>query len=291
MNRGILLAFISAIFIGFAYPFNAVVVRAVGPLLTAVIVGFLTTILFTAWLKLTGKKLMFKEMLKKYRKEVLSISVLRMSIGVILLFFGLKLSTATNAGFLSRFEPLFVLLIGAILLKRKLSLRSLALTSVILIGAFLMSTGGSIATFSQAQLGDIMLAAAVFFFAYVYFPSAKLSRKFGPLRVIALTALIGSFVVLPFMLAFTSFEPIEITNHLIYSFIGYMISFPIVGFILWYKALETIKEWIVSMILSIAAVSSAILAYFWLGEVLGTIQMLGAGVILVASILAAREMK
>ena len=64
---------------------------------------------------------------------------------------------------------------------------------------------------------------------------------------------------------------------------GSVITYYTIGLILWFEALKIISAWKVSALLSIGPIAGGALAFFWLGESLNLIQIIGAITILLAS--------
>lgn len=289
MNKYMISAFLAAIFIGISIVFGAQAAKVINPLILACLASIISSIILYSFMKITSKKIQIIKSVKKFPKAIFSIIILRVLIGSILLMCGLRLTSAMKAGFMLRVEPLFVLIIAFLFLGQKIKFKNILMIIILLSGAFLLSTGGNIDLLASSQLGDVLIIMALIFFAYTYIPGKKLANSIGPLAVNIITNLIGGLILLAFILMIFPLNLFLLSNWAILMFIGYVVSFYIIGLTLWYNSLKKIKGWVVSYILSISALTSAVIAYLWLGQTLSHIQIIGAIIILISSIYISKK--
>ena len=62
-----------------------------------------------------------------------------------------------------------------------------------------------------------------------------------------------------------------------------------VSLTLWFASLKSVKEWIVSSLRAVGPLVGAPFAFFFFGETLSPVQIVGAGIVLTTSFLIARE--
>ena len=75
----------------------------------------------------------------------------------------------------------------------------------------------------------------------------------------------------------------------IYLILVYTITFYVLGLFLWFKSLKSVKPWVVASILSLEPIAGALLAFFWLGQILSLIQILGGAIMIAVTYFIARE--
>jgi len=71
--------------------------------------------------------------------------------------------------------------------------------------------------------------------------------------------------------------------------LAYSLSFHVFGILLWFTALKSVKPWIVASMLSLTPIVSSLLAFFWLGQTLLTIQLIGGAIIIITTFFIGRE--
>lgn len=288
-NIGILFAFLSAVFIGIGNVFGAEAAKYVNPITISMYSVLIASAILYPMTKFSVKKIQIKEMLKNYKKEILKITFSRVVIGGIVLFFGFKYTTAIKALFLLRLEPIFIILIGYIVLKEMISKKQLVLILILLFGAFLLSTAGDVSLFKEYQIGDLLVISSLALFAYSYIPAKKLSQKVNPINSAFITSILGGLILIPIALTLTPISSFYLSSHGIFLLLGYVLFLCLLGIVLWYKSLETVRPWVVGSILSIGTVIGSLFAYFWLGETLNIVQIIGAGIILISSFFISKE--
>ena len=65
--------------------------------------------------------------------------------------------------------------------------------------------------------------------------------------------------------------------------LSYVVLFNVIGLTLWYFSLKTVRPWIVSALRSIGPLAGAPIAFLLFGEILSTVQILGAFIVLASS--------
>ena len=285
---GEVLAILSAISIGIAVPLGAQASKEIGALQMAAYSGIVSLALLWLLTLFTKDKIEAKKYLKKYPKEAFLSIATRAVIGSILYFYGVTLTTAMNSGFMMRLEPIFVIALGYLFLKERISKKQMFIVMVMLFGAFLYSTGGDLTSIGSNQIGDLLIVLSVLFFACSYIPLKKIGIEINSITITAVNNFIGSiiFLVIAILLSFDMFT-VNLSNA--WMMVGYVITLSVIGLCLYFASLRKTKAWIVSSLLSISSVVGAILSYLWLGETLGPAQWVGGAIILLASYFIAKK--
>ena len=285
---GELLAILSSIFIGISVPIAVVASREIGVFQVTAYTSLLSVIFLVALSIIAREKIQFKKALTKYFKYSISIVIARPIIGSLLLIYGFSLTTAIHSSFMMRLEPIFVTTMSYIFLKDKVSLKQISLIILMIIGAFLLSTSGSIELITQTQIGDLFVILSLLFFSYAYIPAKKIGKEINPMTITIVNNLIGGFALFLIML-FLPINPLSVNFDNAWLLFGFVFSFSVIGLYLYFAALRKTKPWIVSSLLSLSAVVGAAIGYFWLNETINSIQILGAFIILISSYLIAKK--
>lgn len=286
-KHGIALSIFSSIFSSIATVFATGAVKLLNPLSVAGLGSIIGGIILFFWAKSSGRLPSLKA-LKRNWKDVIVQIIFRTTVGHAMLLIGFSLTFAIKAVFFSKIEPFFVLLWGFLLGRERIYPRQVFILVVHLAGAFLLSTGGNIAVFTTAQLGDALIIGAMFLLAYTYYSGARLAKNIGVRSTTAITSLAGGSVNAS--LGFLLFPLGTLSSALgwIY-FVGYMLTFHIIGITMWYAALKTVRGWIVSAVRAIGPIVGALLALALFGDMLTQVQIIGAAVILLTSALIVKE--
>lgn len=283
---GILYAVLSTVFIGTSTVIASVVSRNVNPVVLTLLVYLfaIPPILVFGLIQ----KLQLRELFKKFPGDFFKILIPRTIISQLLIIYGLSLTLAIRAGFIARLEPAFVLIFSAFLIKERIKTNKILLLVILTMGAMLFVTNGNPDIFSEVLPGDFILVIALTFLAYTYLPTARIMKKINASTVILALNLVAVIVLLPVVLIF--FYPyLSInTNDLILT-IAYSLTFHVFGIILWFTAMKDVKPWIVASMLSLTPVVTSVIAFFWLGQFLLPVQLLGGAIIIAATFLISRE--
>jgi len=279
---GEILAILSALFIGIAIPLSVLSSKEFGVIQVAVYSSLVSVVFLLILTPFINFKTQIKKSLTKYFKESISITVSRAIIGSLLFFYGVSLTTSIRTAFMLRLEPIFVTILSYIFLKYKVSLRQIALIALMIFGAFLLSTSGSIEAFTQTQIGDLFIILSLLFFSYCYIPIKRIGKEISPITITIINNLVGGLILFIIML-FLPLNLLTVNSSNIWLLLAYVISFFVFGLYFYFAAVRKTKPWIVSSLLSFSSVVGSAIAYFWLGETLNIIQILGVIVILIST--------
>lgn len=140
---------------------------------------------------------------------------------ILFFFFGIKLTTALNAGIIAAAIPIFTLVSAEFFLKERVTKR-LFLGGIlgflgigIIIGKDIVNTG-----FSFYPLGDFLMLAATFAFVGSEITSKKLFKKYNPWAITYYWFLIGALTFLPGAIFEYFSNPTWTANLVAWSYIG-----------------------------------------------------------------------
>jgi len=286
-HYGLLLAILSPMFSSIATIFQSGSTKLLTPLIVASIGSILGSIALLLIVIISREKIDTRKIRNNW-KDLSFMTLLRPLLGVTIFAFGLSMTSAIKAIFFTKMEPYFVLGWYWILKKEKLHKKYLILLAIHLTGAILLSTGGNFGGLGKAQLGDLLVVAAMGFFSLSYIYGTRLSQKIGAKISNSLTMGIAGMLLLPFALIFS--PAVVWTFSLGWKYlIAYVILFNVIGLTLWFASLKTVKGWIVSALRSLGPIVGAPIAWILLGETLSIMQIFGGLIVLITSALIARE--
>ena len=282
---GLIAAILSPFFSSVSTIFKSEAARDLSPLVVVSFGGIIGSIILFIIAGFRKEKIS-KKLIKNNLKDLSFLIVLRFIIGEVVLTYGLVNTTAIKAIFFTKIEPFFVLILAWFVMKEKIKIRQLVLLIIHLFGAILLSTGG---LFLGLHMGDLLIIFAMFCFAATYISGKKISHNLGSTLGSAIPMGIASLILLPFAI-FSSYSDIfsYSSKGWEYLFI-YVILFNVIALTLWYFSLKEVKGWIVSALRYLGPIFGAPVAYFLFGQTLGSIQIVGACIIIATSLFIVRE--
>jgi len=281
-SKGVLLASLSTIFIGFSIVVASAVTKFVNPIVVTVL-GYVVSVFFIFLMaKMIGERFQARELLRNFRRPLSEVIIFRCVLGQLILLFGFSMTIAMRAVFMLRFEPVFVLIYSAILLKEKVTARKLGLIALLILGGFIFITNLSPNFMQEIMLGDALVIIALAFLAYSYLPSSKISKEINPTTMVITSNLIAAAIIIPLLVFIVPISAMALNATGLAYIVVYAILFYVFGVVLWFKALGSVRPWVVASLLALEPIAGALLAFFWLGQGLTTVQFIG-GVIMIAA--------
>ena len=224
---------------------------------------------------------------KKYELRDLIVLGIISSVSILVLFMGQNITTAINAGFLIRLTPLFVLPFAYLLLREKSSRNSIFFMLIMLIGAFLLITNG---TLSIPNMGDLLMIAAALVVAFQSVFAKRIMRSVSTEIVIFFRVCISALLIvifIPFILGYQSSSALfEGLFYVILTAILYFLSVTCQ-----YRAIKLVGPFITNTFFLSGSLFSALFAYILLGEILSFVQWTGALCVLGGAYLLSKRTK
>jgi drug/metabolite transporter (DMT)-like permease len=281
LDYGILSAIMSPILSSIATIFKSGATKTLSPIAAGSLGSLIGGAIIIILLILRKKRPTIKK-ISENKSDFLKLILLRSTIGELFFVFGLSMTTAIKSIFFTKVEPYFVLFFSWFIKKEKIKPIHVVLLTSNIIGALLLSTSGDFSMFGASQIGDILIVIAMAFFAGSYFYGKKLSKKVGSMTTNGITQFIGGLVLLPLMLLVTPQAQLISATGWQYLLV-YVLLFNVVGLTLWYFSLKTVRPWIVSALRTIGPLAGAPIAFLIFGEILSTVQIVGALIVLASS--------
>lgn len=287
MNTGVLAAGLSTIFISMSVVIASAVTKTIHPLVL-IVLAYGVSMLFFLIFFFRGD-LQVRRLLREFPLDTLKVILFRSVIGQILIVYGFSLTLAIRAVFMMRLEPIFVFLFSVLLIGERARGKKVALLLVLVFGAFLISTGGDISAFSSLMLGDLLVAFSLIFLAYSYIPSSRIMKKINTQTLTAFSNFIAMLIIIPIALFLLPISAFQVSLNSWVLIILYAICFYFFGLLLWFKAFEKAKPWVVASMLALTPVWGSLISFFWLGQTFSLIQLLGGVIIILTALMIARE--
>ena len=197
-------------------------------------------------------------------------------------FLGLFFLPAITTSFLLNFTPIFVLILGILVLHEKASRLQVIGLAVALAGAFTFFSERL--SLKGEQVGVLIVAIGGIAWAIYMIIIRRIQRanKLNSLRLTSITMGIGSAGLFTLAILFEGLKPISLNAVIMILWLSIVNT--AFAFFLWNHALKFIRPYELSIIQSSMLVQIAILAWFFLGEPLTSV-MLGGIVLVIIGVL------
>lgn len=246
-----------------AFPFTIQVT------ITSVVVLFFYNLIFR-------KKYLLKTESKHF-KILIAIGLI-VGIAYISGFYGLKLSTAINYGFLIKSTLVFTILLAYIFLEEKLNPAKLALLATFIIGVYFLSTAGKIII---PGIGDLLIIFTAFCYSLALVITKPLTKNIHS-DVLSLARVGFALVVLLTTAVLWQINFFQVLS------LPYVIIIGIIGaieIIFLNKTIQVASASYLTMMSMMVPVITFFLGVIFLQESLNLIQLLGAFLIIASGIL------
>ncbi|MBN1156721.1 DMT family transporter [Candidatus Woesearchaeota archaeon] len=230
---------------------------------------FLTVLVFSL-LTRNIKRDELKNISKKDLLSIIFIGIIGSFIAYPLFYYGVTKTSAVNANLLAHTQPIFVAILGFILLKERLSNNDIIGGLLLFISAVLVSsrTFGNIFRLRLLSFGDLIVLCATVCWAIVVIPGKKLLERLSPNALV-----IGRFFISSILLAALL---VTLGRFSIFSVYGVTIGLVTgTGYVLYYNGLKILKSAQTAMIELATPFFTTVLAFFVLDEVLSFLQVIG----------------
>ncbi|UCH96363.1 MAG: DMT family transporter [Candidatus Aminicenantes bacterium] len=224
-------------------------------------------------------------LVKKNIRHFLVLGVCFSGCGILLKLWGLSYTTATNAAFIMSLSSVAVVIFAYFLLKEKAPKRFYAVALMMIIGVYLVTTGGKQL---MPQFGDIIIFGLAFLIGSMQVYGKKVLESLTVIQ----TAFGRSFVGMIFLgLLIPVFAPHGFSTIPNFPVLLLVLANGITfssSIILFYKALQIEQASNTGMFALLVPVLTAVLGYFLLAEMLNVYQIIGGVIILTGSYFISR---
>ena len=228
---------------------------------------------------------------KIQKKDVIPIFLLGF-LGIVVYHLGLNYGeqyiSASAASVIIATIPIFVVILAAIFLKEKITLKIVLGVLLSLVGVVVISTVGRSDTILEVKYisGALAVILAAVVGAGYTVAGKKMLRRYSALSLTAYVCLLGSLGLIPFISS-SLFEEVVAMSLTGWSVVIFLGVFPtVIGYVLWYVALEIKSASETSVYLYFVPVLSTIISYIlfrdeitWLFIFGGALVILGLHVV------------
>ena len=202
------------------------------------------------------------------------------SVHQLLYFTSLKLTSVANVTIIGALQPALVLLVAGRMFGERVTARAVLWSAVALVGTGLV-VFGSVGAPSWSGAGDVLAAANLFAFTAYFVVSKRFRERVGPWEYVIGMTTVSGVAVLAVVLA--SGQDLASPAGWDWVALAALAIFPgTLGHVLTNWAHAHTSAFVVSMMLLAVPVIAALGAVVLLDEALGTLQLAGGAVVLVA---------
>jgi len=222
---------------------------------------------------------------KDWRKIAL-LGLLIIPFNQTLFLVGQSLTGAGHGAFLFATTPVWIFILALIHLKEKATWRRVVGIVTATAGVGVIMFSGAIDFGTEYLAGDIIILISVVAWAYYTVLGKKLVEKYGAIRITAYSLAIGSTVYLPFGLIFAVQYDYSQATLAAWGSVAYMaIGLSVVVYVLWYWFLKQFDASRIAVYHNMQPVIASAGAYFFLGEPLTTVFVIGGLAVLAGVII------
>jgi drug/metabolite transporter (DMT)-like permease len=205
------------------------------------------------------------------------------TLGQGLQFVSLTYLPAVTNTFVLNFTPIFVLVLGILFLKEKVSRLQLLGLPVALLGAYVFFSERLVG--AGQQIGILTVTVSGLSWAIYLIIVRKIQRvgSFGSLKLTTLTMGIGTAGLVLLAAVFDGPKPISLNDLLIILWLSIVNT--ALAFLLWNHALRSIRAYELSVIQNSMLVQVAVLAWIFLDEPVTYLMTLGMDLVIVGVVL------
>lgn len=211
-----------------------------------------------------------KAIILKHWPILTLLSILSVACFNTFIYFGLTITTATNATILQSVIPIAILILSAFWLKEAVSKQQWLGVFISLSGVLILITKGDLPSLLNYSInqGDIYVLIAVFFWAIYSILLRYRPTELDGFTFFGITVLIGSIALLPFsLIEYYYYSPDIVWQNSTILTILYMAIFPsILAYIFWNKGVSELGAAKAGLFIHLMPCFGLILSSFFLNE-------------------------
>ena len=210
----------------------------------------------------------------------------------ILFFYGLKFTSASEAGIISSTLPAVFGITSFFLLKEKIKANQIKGIIFSVIGIFLINFNGEAAltgSFSRI-FGNSLIFFSVVMGALFSILSKFLSKKITPMIISSVSTFFSTLLLFPLFVydgIYFNFSLLNLTNLMLILYYGVFVS--VISFLLWFDGLTVISMSTAGVLTSLIPITGIFLSFIILKETLNLYQIIGAVFILISIFTVSKE--
>ncbi len=202
----------------------------------------------------------------------------------VLILYGMKTTSATNAGIISSVTPIMIFVLAAVFLHEKINLQKGVAIIMVMVGLLVLNIGKtSNSATGGALLGNFLVLLAVVPEALFTILSKSVGKKITEMEAVILVNLFNLILFIPFAAyEITNFHPTNITASIYGQLLIYGISGGMMFFLLWYRGLTKINANTAALFTGVMPVSTTVLAFIFLNEPISSSEIIGMLIVIAA---------
>lgn len=228
-----------------------------------------------------------REMTGAQWRDLTLMSLLGMVGFTVLIFEGLKRTSAVDAGVITATLPAAAALLGVVFLGDRLT-RTQAAAVLLAVGGLVCVQATGAAAGPSTLIGNALVAAAVLGEASFVLLGKRLAPPYRPLRLALGANLVGLALSIPLAIPqLGHFDPASVTPAIWLLGTWYALAASVLCLWLWYRGLPYVETWLAGLATAAVPISALAASALYLGESIDTPQLLGAALVVAAIVLGA----
>ena len=209
---------------------------------------------------------------------------------MVLMLYGVRYTSAMNAGIITSTVPVCVALLAVVMLGERFGSRTVLSLILAVLGIMAVNTASATPdTASAPLLGNSLVAGAVAAESLFIIFARRMAAVLSPYRMAFAINLIGLILVLPpTLVEVLSFSPGEVAWTIWLLPVFYALTSSVLALILWYRGLATVPASEAAIFTSTFPISAVAVSILFLGETPQWVHAIGLGCVLAAIIITAR---
>lgn len=278
---GLFFSILAALFWGIAIVMSKLILKEIDSNYLFIIQVSSSAIMAWIVLVLNRKKIKFIRNMKVYL-----LGILEPFLAYILSLHGLAYVNAGISSILFSSESIMIIILSTVILKNQIK-KIYTLYSIIfisLMGILLLSWNDIIIGGNQKLFGYFLVLAGVFFAAIYVTLSSKAVEEVSPITLLTGQLTVATVLSLLFLMPFIKFKLIN--NHILIMAIFSGLCQYYFAFLLYLNSLKYLKVHVAGMMLYLIPVFTILGSYYFLGEGLTQLQILGCFVVMCSVVVA-----
>jgi drug/metabolite transporter (DMT)-like permease len=200
----------------------------------------------------------------------------------VLLFEGLRRTSAADAGIITATLPAVVALLGVGLAGERLNIRQAGAVALAVAGLAVVQTSGT-ALGGSSLVGNLLVGGAVLCEASFVILGKRLAPPYRPLRLALGANLVGLVLALPLALGeLAAFDLAAVSGRIWLVGTWYALTSSVVCLWLWYRGLPYVETWLAGLATAAIPVAALAISGLVLGETIGWARLAGAALVIAA---------
>ena len=269
------------VFWAFAFPFIKIALEELSPVNLTIMRLLVVCIVFLILLIVKPNKFS-----KIQKRDIIPIFLLGF-LGIVVYHLGLNYGeqyiSASAASVIIATIPIFVVILASIFLREKITLKIILGVLISLLGVVIISTVGKSYVFFEIKYisGALAVLLAAMMGAGYTVVGKKMLKKYSALSLTVYVCLLGSLGLIPFISS-SLFEEVAAMSLTGWSVVIFLGIFPtVIGYVLWYVALEVKSASKISVYLYFIPVLSTIISYIFFRDEITWLFVFGGALVII----------